>query len=208
MTGADKRPAERIMREDVEGRREAEVLARTDLRRALLVARAIRHPWYRCQALASVAEAMSAPQVRDAVLAEAIEAAFAQDEPNRIVCAASWPLRVMVARGHAGSARLIGRLLEAIAKEAHGLRRLDGLAAIIGPVLEFPDLRAKAWPAFLATARASTGWRTERIVSWMSVVLAEVDKAAALQLLAGRSVNRFTSKARVAIASRESKRRV
>ena len=178
MTNAKNGGAERVTSEDVAGRREAQLLARTDVPSALAIARAIRHPWYRCQALASVADAMSAP-ARDAALTEAVEAAFQQLEPNRVACAASWPLRVMVRCGHAGVRRLVGRLLDVLATEEHGLRRLDGLAAVIGPLLAIPELRTLAWPSFMATADASTGWRTERIVSWMAAALAEYDKPAA-----------------------------
>ena len=191
----------RITDADVAGRREAQALARTDARRALRVARAIRHPWYRCQALTSVAEAMVASADRDDVLSEAVDAAFEQDEPNRIACAASWPLRVLVRSGHADARRVIERLLRAIAREPHGLRRLDGLAAIIGPLLAIPELRAKAWRPFVESAQASSGWRTERLVAWMSVALAEHDRDAALGLLAGRGDNRFVAKARSAIAT-------
>jgi hypothetical protein len=116
MTNANNGGAERVTSADVAGRREAGMLARTDAPRALAVARAIRHPWYRCQALASVAEAMSAPAARDAALAEAVEAAFQQPEPNRVACAASWPLRVMARHGHAGVRRLVGSLLNVLAK--------------------------------------------------------------------------------------------
>lgn len=191
----------RITSADVAGRREAEVLARTDASRALRIARAIRHPWYRCQALASIAEAMAASAGRDDVLSEAVDAAFEQDEPNRVACAASWPLRAMVRSAHAQTRRVVERLLDAIAREPHGLRRLDGLAAIIGPLLAVPELRAKAWRPFVQAAEASRGWRTERIVAWMSVALAEHDREAALGLLAGRSDNRFVAKARSAIAA-------
>ncbi len=201
MTNANNCGAERVTSADVAGRREAQLLARNDIPRALTVARAIGHPWYRCQALAGVADAMSAPAARDAVLTEAVEAAFQQLEPNRVACAASWPLRVMVRHEHAGVRRFVERLLNVLAKEEHGLRRLDGLAAVIGPLLSIPELRTLAWPSFLAAADTSTGWRTERIVSWMAAALAEYDKPAALRLLAGRNPNRFTSKASAAIAA-------
>lgn len=198
MTSPSRSRVDRITAEDVAGRREAQVLARTDVRRALAVARAVRHPWYRCQALCAVAEGLTSSQ-RDAVLSEAVDAAFEQDEPNRTACVASWPLRAMVSCGHADLHRLIARLVDVIGKEPHGLRRLDGLAAIVGPLLADENLRAKAWRPFEAAAAASTGWRTERIVAFMAQALAEHDRAAALRLLAGRPANRFAHKARVAI---------
>jgi hypothetical protein len=191
--------AMRITSADVEGRREAQALARTDVRRAFAVARAIRHPWYRCQALSSVAETMPATRERDAVLARAVDAAFEQSEPNRIATVGSWPLRVMVRLGDADANRLVAKLVAVLEEEPHGLRRLDGLAAVLAPLLPFEELRANAWRPFLAAAQLSTGWRTERIVSWMAVALSEFDRPAALRLLKERGANRFTTRARTAI---------
>jgi hypothetical protein len=193
---------------DVQGRREAEALARTDHRRALVVARAVRHPWYRCQSLTAVADAAQSPESRNALLAEALQAAFEQDEPNRVVCAAGWPLRAMVEARHPDAARVVRQLLAVIAGEPHGLRRLDGLAAVFVRVMDVPALRAKAWRPFLDAAESSTGWRTERLVSWVAVALAAHDRAGAVQLLAKRRANRFTHRARAEIASLESSRGV
>ena len=191
---------------DVQGRREAGALARTDFPSALVVARAVRHPWYRCQSLTSVADAAESHAMRDALLTEALHAAFEQDEPNRVVCAAGWPLHSMVQARHPDSGRVVRQLLAVISGEPHGLRRLDGLAAIFVRVMEVPDLRAKAWRPFLEAAESSSGWRTERLVSWIAVALAVHDLAGASRLLARRSANRFTNRARAEIASRESTR--
>lgn len=45
-----------ITKEDVAGRARVRKLVLTEPREALKIARAIRHPWYRCQSLAMVAE--------------------------------------------------------------------------------------------------------------------------------------------------------
>lgn len=188
-----------ITREDVEGRAEAARLLPGGRERALVVARAIRHPWYRCQAITGVAEATASTAERSALVAEALAAACEQAEPNRVVNVAGWPLRVLVQYGDAGSARVVDHLLRVIADEPHGLRRLDGVAAILGSVIGDAELRALAWPAFLQAAAGSAGWRTERIVACMAEALAAHDLAAALRLLESRPANRFVVRARSAI---------
>jgi hypothetical protein len=203
MANGDRNQEDRITHEDVQGRRDAISLAQTSVAHATSVARAVRHPWYRCQALAEVAKRAAERELRESLLAEAVAAAFEQDQPNRVACVARWPLCVMVRTESPQASRLVKRLLDVIATEPHGLRRLDGLAAIVGPLLEFPSLRTRAWDCFEATARQSSGWRTERIVAWMAVSMATHDRKAALNLLAGRGENRFATKARAAIASQK-----
>src|SRR5688572_1353761 len=85
-----------ITAEDVRGRARAGDLSLTDPREALKVARAIRHPWYRCQALSSVAEAWGTQGQKREVLEEALAVAAEQSEINRIVTVSAWPLHVMV----------------------------------------------------------------------------------------------------------------
>ncbi len=191
--------ADTIRKEDVRGRHEAGRLAATDRRAALAVARAIRHPWYRCQALAEVARELRSRDEQDAVLREAVDAAFEQTEPNRIVRVACWPLRVVVDLERSGISVLVRRLLQVIAMEPHGLRRLDGLAAILGSVMPLPDLRGKVLPAFIGAAAASSGWRTERIVACIATSLAAHERAEALRLLDSRVPNRFEMRARADI---------
>ena len=87
------------------------------------------------------------------------------------------------------------------ARRLGGLRGVAGSAgwAVLGPLLPFEDLRAKAWQPFRAAVPMSTDWRTEGIVSSMAVALAEQDRPTALKLLKDRGVNRFTTSARTAI---------
>ncbi|CDF63261.1 Conserved hypothetical protein [Xanthomonas citri pv. fuscans] len=61
---------------------------------AAVIARKIKHPWYRCQALSRAAEFSSGAK-RTALLKAAIEAAHEQSEPNPIVTVACWPVAVM-----------------------------------------------------------------------------------------------------------------
>ena len=81
---------------DFRGRAAAFKLAETNPREALKVARAIRHPWYRCQALAGLAQVWGTKAQQMDVLEEALAGAQEQSEINRIVTVSSWPLGVMV----------------------------------------------------------------------------------------------------------------
>ena len=110
-------------------------LARDGSAAALHQARAIQLPWYRCQALSSVVDARPNIAGAEAILLEAMDAAFAQEEPNRIAAVAAWPLSVMVRRGIGSPAKHVKKLLTIIAAEPHGLRRLHGQAAILRAVL-------------------------------------------------------------------------
>jgi hypothetical protein len=185
---------------DVQGRAEATRLARTDTKAAFAVARKIAHPWYRCQALTAIAEELASPRERVAVLMEAVKAAYEQPEPNRIACVGAWPLRVLVAVDAAAARREVERLLETISREPHGLRRLDGLRGILEAVLSSTELRGLVLPAFMQAANSSSGWRTERTVSFMAQTLGNVDLDAAKALLHGRTRNRFTSRAAAAVS--------
>jgi hypothetical protein len=82
--------------EGVNGRQRTNDLIATDRGAALRVARSIRHPWYRCQALAALAGAEPGARKRDELLDESLSAAYEQSEPNRIVVVATWPLAHLV----------------------------------------------------------------------------------------------------------------
>jgi hypothetical protein len=189
----------RITAGDVQGRAEATRLARTDRKAAFAVARKIVHPWYRCQALTAIAGEITSSHERVAALMEAMEAAYEQQEPNRIACVGASPLRALVAVDNATARPEVERLLATISTEPHGLRRLDGLRGILGAVLNSPELRDLVLPVFMQAADASSGWRTERMVSSMAEALGSVDLDAAKALLRDRSINRFTLRAAAAL---------
>ena len=70
-----------------------------NLEGALVAAREVRHPWYRCQSLSMVAMHVSDPRLRLSLVDEALRAADEMEEPNRIVSVASWPVEVLAAAG-------------------------------------------------------------------------------------------------------------
>jgi hypothetical protein len=180
---------------DVRGRADTDHLLPVDRERALRVARAIRHPWYRCQALSSVARAYESGPFALRLLEESLEAAYEQTEPNRIVTVASWPLGQLAKLDPMAAAAVVERLLAIIAEEPHGLRRLDGLARLIIAVASVSTLRELVQPVFVQTVTQSQGWRTERTVACVASFIASVDSAFARSLLASRIPNRFALRA-------------
>lgn len=181
------------------GRARVADLLKQDKRSALAIARQIEHPWYRCQALSSVAEANPSRAESESILEEAFEAAYAQDEPNRVASVALWPLNLVVKLNPTQAATHAAKLLGAIAQEPHGLRRLGGLCSILIAVAPVSSLRVTALDSFLETAKVSFGWRTERIVDTAAFVLAAVDLEAARTLLASRPVTRYTKRSRALV---------
>lgn len=175
-------------------------LAKSNPIQALRVARSIEHPWYRCQAITSIVEANPADHGARKLLEEALAAATSQDQPNRVASVAFWPLRLLVTIGSDKAAAWTRELLETIAKEPHGLRRLDGLRAILAAVAPSQELRELALESFTLTAAASHGWRTERIINVIAEVLLPFDREAASQLLSSRPPSRYTKRSRALLS--------
>jgi len=198
----------RITSADVGGRADVDRLRSTDVNAALHRARQIQHPWYRCQALSSVAEVQRSSAVALSLLKESLSAAHEQDEPNRIVSVASWPLRQLVSLDLVTAKTEVKDLLRIISTEPHGLRRLDGLSRIIIAVAASSELLDIVKPAFVAACGVSEGWRTERTVAFVALFLARRDSKFALDLLSGREANRFRVAALKSIHAMHGQQRV
>ena len=175
-------------------------LAEHDPVQALQVARSIEHPWYRCQAIASIVEMNPTDQAARSLLDEAFAAAYSQDQPNRIASVALWPLRLLVNREPGKASAHAQKLLQVISREPHGLRKLDGLQAILITVAPLKDLRNLVLAPFEAAAEASRGWRTERIVNDIAAMLIPFDPDAAMRLVSSRIPSRYTKRSRALLS--------
>jgi len=153
-----------ITRDDVRGRSRVDQLSLTDPQEALRVARAIRHPWYRCQSLSKVAEHWGSKQQRLDVLGEALDAAQEQREINRIVTVSAWPVRVMAGVASDVVATHLSRLVNQANGEAHTLRRADALYALASAVRDNPSLLALVMPSLTRALLGGHGWRIDRLI--------------------------------------------
>lgn len=193
-------PLDDVRSEDVAGRRATEKLLREHPQEALAVARRIRHPWYRCQALAAVADAADTTSHALRIITESLAAAYEQAEPNRIVTVATWPLRTLLELDPQAASQEVESLISIASLEQHGLRRLHALDFLISAVVTHPALRSAVARPYLHTAQHCNGWRAERIVAFRAQHIAAHDLSLAHQLLAGRQSNRFVNRARHTVA--------
>jgi hypothetical protein len=177
------------------GRAQVRKLAAHSPLEALVVARGIQHPWYRCQALTILVEANLKHPTAEALLEEACLAAYSQAEPNRVAAVLSWPLRLLALLNPKAASNHTEKALNLIAQEPHSLRRLHGLAAILRSVFLIKPLRERVLASFTATANASFGWRADRIVGGIARALGPFDWSAAMQLLTSRPESRFSRRA-------------
>ncbi len=99
-------------------------IAANDVGAALLIAKDIDDPWYRCQALAFVAWHAADHKQFLRSLAESLKSAWAVKNPNRTVTVAAWPVAALARRHFADRdagkrndlelRKLIRRLLDVI----------------------------------------------------------------------------------------------
>jgi hypothetical protein len=139
---------------------------------ALAEARSNPHPWYRCQSLSAVASEITNESRAESVLQEAMRAAREQQEPNRVVSVASWPISVYSRRGSRGIAVLVTELLQIISTEPNPIRRADALYLLLGAVLSDQALRDRVLPALLESCSAAHGWKSRRILQFTALAVA------------------------------------
>jgi len=152
-----------ITRDDVRGRPRVWEMAPDDPNEAATAARRIRHPWYRCQALARAAEFSSGPK-RLQLIEASIQAAQEQDEPNRIVTVSSWPVRVLAETSPETAANLVRSLLDIAEREPHNLRRAHALQSLAFSVSSYPELLGIVVPALAASILGGGGRRMDRVI--------------------------------------------
>jgi hypothetical protein len=136
----------------------------TDPRAALKLARAIRHPWYRCQSLAKVAEHWGTKRQRLELLEEALEAAQQQDEINRKVTVSAWPMKLMVSVAPENAKTHLQQLVDQADGEEHSLRRADALYALAKAVQSSELLLEIVMPSLSRALQTGRGWRIDRLI--------------------------------------------
>ena len=179
-------------------------LIKVDQRSAIHVAREIEHPWYRCQALASIVEGSPSYPEAEKLLVESLEAGYGLSEQNRVASVSLWPLGLLVKVNLELASTHTTKLLGIISLEPHGLRRLGGLSSILLAVVSVQSLRDLVLPQLFETAKACSGWRTERIMDTVVQAIAPFDREQAIQLLAPRPITRFTKVSRALLSSTQS----
>lgn len=152
----------------------------SDLQAALASAREIADPWVRCQALTAVAERIENRADRNSVLLESLRAASELTEPNRILVVSAWPLRLLIKFQETRRVEIeIDRLLTVIAREPHPVRRCDALFWILKMLFPYSTWIpfSRLFDQFLQDCRAGHGWKRDRDLRDMAVLLTSVGDA-------------------------------
>jgi hypothetical protein len=152
-----------ISQADVAGRARVDALAPSDAKAALQIARAIKHPWYRCQALTKVAEHLRGKERQDLLLV-ALKAAREQPEPNRVVTVSAWPIRALVDSSPTKAEERLEEMLDLAEHEPHNLRRAHALQSLAFSLSKSPRLLAKVIPALSTALLGGGGPRIDRCI--------------------------------------------
>jgi hypothetical protein len=169
--------------EGVLGRRRVDELLRSNVSEAEQAAVRIRHPWYRCQAISAVAGKTPDMASAKRLLLLALAAAREQDEPNRIVTVASWPLSILSSLDRGQTQHHVAQLLRVIADEPNCIRRADALLALLSAVHKDEELRRSVVTPLLEAIKESRGRKAPRILALLSLLLAIHDRQYALDVL-------------------------
>lgn len=173
-----------IVAAGVEGRRRVDALVATDVSAAVKEARGIEHPWYRCQALTRVAAEVKGAAFAVTLLHEALAAAKKQDEPNRVVSVASWPISILVRRELEDVDGAVRELLRIIAPEPNPIRRGDALLMLLESVFTNPALRQLVLEPLLAALQESYGRKRNRLYQFTALIMAAESREAAERVYA------------------------
>ena len=138
-------------------------LAGSDAERALAIARGIKEPWFRCQALSQVARYWPRDDY-PRLLKEAIEAADSQDDIYKRVTVSAWPIRAYLERGSSSPAR---RVLERYTRAAASIENMGSRSeALLMLFQAAKPFAADLWkPVFWALVEATEpplAWRQRR----------------------------------------------
>ena len=195
---------DRVVHAGVEGRSRVHDLVTHDLDRAVREARQIEHPWYRCQSLARVAEEVRSNENAAKLLGEALAAAHAQTEPNRIVSVASWPVGVMIRRDVAGVDAEVAKLLAIIAPEPNPIRKADALMLLFYAVFPRKPLRDEVLHRLLDTLHSARGWKARRLLQFTAEKMLDVSVEEAERICALIPPGKEANRARRAVTKSQS----
>ena len=178
-----------ITPEDVKGRARVSKLVHSNISEALKAAKAIKHPWYRCQSLATVAENHDKGPRKIELLREALLVAREQQEINRIITVSAWPMRLLAPVAPVIASEQIAFLVALAATEPHTLRRADALYSLAKSVAENYVLLRLIVPSLVKALLDGHGWRIDRLIAGSIGLVQSVDPETVAQLVAHHSEN-------------------
>jgi hypothetical protein len=155
-----------------------------DSKSALDVARAIKHPWYRCQSLSSVAKHWEPLSEKRELVDEAFQSALECPDPNRIVSVSFWPFQVLAeSRLDEDIREWLEPLLEILSHEPNPVRRIDALAPLVALFRDGPtDCFYLVLDHFEEDCRVCKGWKGDYNLIFVVPLVHGVDPPRAMHL--------------------------
>jgi len=155
-------------------------LAGTDPEQALAVARGIKEPWFRCQALSQVARYW--PGDAKCLLEEAVEAADLQDDTYKRVTVSAWPIRAYLERGSPSPAK---SLLEKYTPATSNIENMGGRSQALLMLFQAArpfaaDLWKPVFWALVDAAEPALAWRQLRNLR-LAMAMVAADKPQLVQ---------------------------
>lgn len=160
----------------VNDRRAVFDVAATDNHYALRIARQIKVPWYRCQALACVAR--FAPHGEfDERVDEALLAGFEGPNAYKRAAVSAWPLRAIIERGQtARLAELVPKLTAMAQAIEHPVSRMDALGSLLDGVFPAGDPHRKTvFEAYASACDGANSWKAGRGLAGVALRFAPID---------------------------------
>ncbi|HEY3328643.1 MAG TPA: hypothetical protein VGK19_01365 [Capsulimonadaceae bacterium] len=161
----------------------ASSLAPIDNHAALLAARKVTGPWYRCQSLAAVARYCPAKEV-ERIADEAVKTAKRENDVYRQVAPCAWVVRALIERNRfAHAERLVGELLTQLTGDIHPVCRVDALDILFEAAWPYPPCRRRVLVVLVDACCSTKSWRAGRLLAWVSLLVANEDRAEGQRIL-------------------------
>jgi hypothetical protein len=130
------------------------------------IAKTIKHPWYKCQALSSVADKSPKTSI-DSILEQAFNSAMQCHDQNRRVTVACWPLWVAIK--HDRTKLISGFLKQCTIQINQDMDPLSKWCAcdVLYRIKAKPNLLNDFLDTFTSATSKGHGWRIERIIKFL-----------------------------------------
>lgn len=147
-------------------RSQVDSMVRVNIEDAYKLAKSIKHPWYKCQALAEVADCSSQLEI-NSILQESFDAAMSCYDQNRRVTVACWPLRVAIKNDLFG---LAGSFLEQCISQIN--QEMDPVSkwcasSVLHTIKTDKSFLKTFYTTFVNATSKGHGWRIEREIKIM-----------------------------------------
>lgn len=161
-------------------------LAPTDPTRALATARAIKDPWFACQALAWVARYAPDQQFIE-IINESLRACSAERDPYRVVVPAAWPLRAIIERNYL---KLLPSIIPDLLRRVTDIENMGSRSEALFMLFQavFPAGRRNWFPVLQSLREASIpliNWRQRRNLCDAVLMVSNEDEQLAREITNG-----------------------